>query len=210
MDDVNTNLTSLGGELSSEIRSIHCSNTLSNIDPSDYSSSEKEDSDSKNSDVNNNLADGTSNSSMVDENIQHNFPFWKTSMAELQSHHTWLYFGAIDDGYKCEVSDIAVKNLTDHPKLTFRHKNSSKHIYAVKHLAICESEVTELELEKLLRINIFMVKKYWAHISNNENFVKFIGNKYSNEVAYLFILANTMQIPSKESELLDVIESLVV
>ena len=84
-----------------------------------------------------------------------------------------------------KFSDVAVKNLTDHPKRTLeRHENSSKHIYAVKQYqtfkstqtiqaldhkrkakAIRESEVTELALEKLLRITVFMVKKHWAHIS---------------------------------------------
>ena len=71
MDDVNSNLTHLDGESSSEIQSSsHCSNTLSNIDATDYSSSEKENPDSENSDINNDHADETSDSSSVDGNIQ--------------------------------------------------------------------------------------------------------------------------------------------
>ena len=147
--------------------------------------------------------------------------FRKTSMAELQRHHNWLYFDAVSDGYKCNVcelfpegvagsrgknkhkfSSVAVKDLTDHPKRVLkRHEKSDKHDYAVKQCAnfkstqtietldkkkrakaIQNSEITELALEKLLRITVFIVKKHWAHINNYEDFVKFAGNDLKDHV----------------------------
>ena len=72
--------------------------------------------------------------------------FRKTSFAELRRHRSWLYYDAIDEGYKCKIcelfpegvvgsrgknmkkfSDEVVKDLTDHPKRVLtRHERSNK------------------------------------------------------------------------------------
>ena len=72
--------------------------------------------------------------------------------AELQRHHCWLYYDAINEGYKCKICELfpegvvgsrgrnkkkfseeVVKDLTDHPKRVLtRHERSKKHDYAVK------------------------------------------------------------------------------
>ena len=150
----------------------------------------------------------------------------KTPLSELQRHHNWLYYDAINEGYKCKVcelfpeaivgsrgqnkdkfSDEAVKDLTDHPKRCLtRHEQSQKHLYAVNQYEdfksrhtiesiekrreaneIHESGVTELALEKLMKITVFMVKKHWAHVSNYNDFVKFIGNDLKDLVLHEYL-----------------------
>ena len=84
--------------------------------------------------------------------VKNQSSFRKTSLADMQRHHDWLYYDAINEGYKCKIrelfpegvvgsrgknrkkfSDEAVKDLTDHPKRTpTRHEHSKKHEYAVK------------------------------------------------------------------------------
>ena len=147
--------------------------------------------------------------------VKNQSSFRKTSLADMQRHHDWLYYDAINEGYKCKIcelfpkgvvgsrgknrkkfSDEAVKDLTDHPKRTLtRHEQSKKHEYAVKEYEgfksrqtierlekkkeaneVHASEVTELALEKLMKITVFMVKKHWAYVNNYEDFVNFVGN----------------------------------
>ena len=45
-----------------------------------------------------------------------------------------------------------------------------------------ESEVTKEALLKLIRITIFLVKKHWAHTTNYEDFVRFIGVELGDTV----------------------------
>ena len=216
---------------SSSTRSSHYSKITSDIESSDSSSSDIEDSESESSDASDDHVDEDNSDTALDVGDQVgnqcNSPkddkhsFRKTAMAELQRHYSWLYFDAVNDGYKCKVcelfpegitgsrgknkhkfSDVAVKTLTDHPKRTLdRHVESNKHKYAAesyenfrstqtiqalerkrKAKVIRDSEVTELALEKLLRITVFIVKKHWAHIKNYQDFVKFIGNDLKEHV----------------------------
>ena len=140
---------------------------------------------------------------------------------EMQRQHNWLYYDAINQGYKCKICELfpegvstsrgknknkfgqeAVKNLTDHPKrCLLRHEQSKKHEYAVKQYEdfksrqtlktleknkeakeIRNSKVTELALEKLLKIVVFMVQQHWAHINNYEDFVNFVGKDLEDMV----------------------------
>ena len=96
---------------------------------------------------------------------------------------------------KKKFSEESVKDLTDHPKRTLLvHEKSKKHEYAVRQYEefrarqtleglerskeakeAREAKVTNIALEKLLRITVFIDKKHWAHVHNYEDFVNFIG-----------------------------------
>ena len=45
-----------------------------------------------------------------------------------------------------------------------------------------DSEITEQALIKLLRITVFIVQKHWAHTTNYEDFVRFVGTDLQEEV----------------------------
>ena len=45
-----------------------------------------------------------------------------------------------------------------------------------------ESEVTELALEKLLKITNFIVRKHWAHVNSYDGFVRFVGEELNDLV----------------------------
>ena len=92
----------------------------------------------------------------------------RTPFIELQRHHSWLYYDAVHEGYKCKVCELfpesisgsrgrnkgkfsveVVKDLSDHPKrYLLKHENSSKHIYATSRYQDFQSQHTIQTLEK--------------------------------------------------------------
>ena len=44
------------------------------------------------------------------------------------------------------------------------------------------SEITEAALVKLLKITVFIVKKHWAHTTNFEDIVRFIGEEHHEQI----------------------------
>ena len=47
---------------------------------------------------------------------------------------------------------------------------------------LCEADITEKALEKLMKITVFMVQKHWAHVKNYEDFVRFVGEELEDIV----------------------------
>jgi hypothetical protein len=76
----------------------------------------------------------------------------KASFIQMQHDFSWLYYDAVNSGYKCKLCELfpegvtfsngknkfkfsheAVKDLSDHPKRTLKtHESSKKHQYAVR------------------------------------------------------------------------------
>ena len=63
---------------------------------------------------------------------------------------------------------------TQHSFETLQEKKERQHLK--------ESEITEQALIKLLRITVFIVQKHWAHTTNYEDFVRFVGTDLQEEV----------------------------
>ena len=52
----------------------------------------------------------------------------------------------------------------------------------MKEQKLCGGERTEAALIKMFKIAIFIVKKHWAHITNFENTVRFIGEDLHEQI----------------------------
>ena len=120
------------------------SNDMMDIDTASDSEESDSEIDSENENDQNNADDNGI--------VKNQSSFRKTSLADMQRDHNWLYYDAINEGYKCKICELfpqgvvgsqgknrkkfseeAVKDLTDHPKRTLtRHEQSKKHEYAVK------------------------------------------------------------------------------
>ena len=131
-------------------------------------SNEETESESDNDDTLDHLGCSSDENYVDDDGITNKQSFTKTSLAELQRHHCWLYYDAINEGYKCKICELfpegvvgsrgrnkkkfseeVVKDLTDHPKRVLtRHERSKKHDYAVKQYEEFKSRQTIATLEK--------------------------------------------------------------
>ena len=52
----------------------------------------------------------------------------------------------------------------------------------MKKQKLCESEITEAALTKMFKITVFVVKKHWAHTTNFEDTVWFIGENLHEQI----------------------------
>ena len=52
----------------------------------------------------------------------------------------------------------------------------------MKKQKLCESEITEAALIKMFKITVFIVKKHWAHTTNFEDTVRFIGEDLHEQI----------------------------
>ena len=49
-----------------------------------------------------------------------------------------------------------------------------------------ESDVTEETFLKLIKITVFLVQQHWAHITNYDKFVQFVGIELQEKVPTVF------------------------
>ena len=52
----------------------------------------------------------------------------------------------------------------------------------MKKQQLCASETTEAALIKMFKITVFIVKKHWAHTTNFEDTVRFIGEDLHEQI----------------------------
>ena len=52
----------------------------------------------------------------------------------------------------------------------------------MKKRKLCESEITEVALIKMFKITVFIVKKHWAHATNFEDTIRFIGEDLHEQI----------------------------
>ena len=52
----------------------------------------------------------------------------------------------------------------------------------MKKQKLCESEITEAALIKMFKITVFVVKKHWAHTTNFDDTVRFIGEDLHEQI----------------------------
>ena len=52
----------------------------------------------------------------------------------------------------------------------------------MKKQKLCESEITHAALIKMFKTTVFIVKKHWAHATNFDDTVRFIGEDLREQI----------------------------
>ena len=52
----------------------------------------------------------------------------------------------------------------------------------MKKQKLCESKITEAALIKIFKITVFIIKKHWAHTTNFDDTVRFIGKDLHEQI----------------------------
>ena len=65
---------------------------------------------------------------------------------------------------------------------TFESLQNKRHRAALQ-----ESDITDNAIIKLLKITAFLMKNHWAHSTNYEDFVRFVGNSLEEEILHEYL-----------------------